>query len=325
MNIAKKLLGGTLVLAAALAVAAPAYAQKVWPTNSQVKIIVPFSPGGISDVPGRILTEHLGNQTGATFILEHRPGAGGTLGTTALKEAPADGNTLLIVSSGVTIAPSLYPEVAPDPRTELTPLTVLIDIPIAIMVPADSELESLEDFIAKAKAEPGKYSFGTGGVGSGNHLAAELFQDMTGIELFHVPYAGASASTTGLLTGEVDLTFASIFEAAGQQRSGMARVLGVASRAKLDRYPDVPVIGDVVPGYEASNYFGLVGPADLDRAIVAEVAAQLAKVRENEDARKIADNAGLDLELTSAEELQGRFDVDVPRYAEIIERLGLAK
>jgi len=325
MNIARKFIGQAVVLATALAVAVPAYSQQVWPTGNQVRIIVPFSPGGISDVPGRILTEHLGKQTGRTFILEHRPGAGGTLGTTALQEAPADGNTLLIVSSGATIAPSLYPDVAPDPRTELTPLGVLIDIPIAIMVPADSELESLEDFVAKAKAEPGKYAYGTGGVGSGNHLAAELFQDMADVELFHVPYAGASASTTGLLTGEVDLTFASIFEAAGQERSGMARILGVASTGKLERYPDVAVISDVVPGFEASNYFGLVGPKDLDPAIAAEIAAQLATVRENEDARKVADNAGLDLELATPEELQGRFDVDVPRYSELIERLDLSR
>lgn len=325
MNPSSMMLAGTVSVLGAIACSSAVMAQDVWPTANQATILVPFSPGGIADVPGRIIVDLLSQQTGTTFVLEHRPGAGGTLGTSALLEAASDGNTLLIVSSGSTIAPSLYPEVAPDPRTELKALSLLIDIPISIMVPADSDIESLEDLIETAQANPGQLSYGTGGVGSGNHLAAEMFQDMTGIELFHVPYAGASAATTGLLTGEVDMAFASIFESASQQRAGMARVLGVGSAAQLARYPDVPVISDTVPGYEAGNYFGLVGPADLGPAIVEEISAQLAVVAESPDALQTAENAGLDLVLSGPEGLQARFDVDVPRNTALIEELGLSK
>jgi tripartite-type tricarboxylate transporter receptor subunit TctC len=174
----------------------PALAQE-WPSGT-VRVIVPYAAGGPLDLPARLLINRLALQTRGAFILEHRAGAGGAVGAQAVVQSPADGSTFLFTSSSLAAAPALYPKLGFDPLQALVPVSLITEFPISVAVRADHPIRDLADFIAKAKAQPGKYTYGSGGVGTGNHLGAELLKRMAGIDLLHVPYRGISLAITAL-------------------------------------------------------------------------------------------------------------------------------
>jgi len=191
---------GILLLAAA---SAPA---QEWPAGT-VRVLLPVPPGGPMDLPSRLLVDRLAAQTKGVFILEHRSGAGGTISAQAVVQAPPDGNTLLFTTSSISAAPAFYPKLGFDPLVALTPISLITEIPIGLSVRANSPLRDLADLIAKAKAAPGKYTFGSSGVGTGNHLAGELLKKLAGIDLLHVPFRDAAPTMTALLSGDIDLAF----------------------------------------------------------------------------------------------------------------------
>src|SRR5262245_117587 len=206
----------TIVHAAILAtaiVASPALAQE-WPSGP-VRVVVPYAAGGPLDVPARLLIDRLAAQTKGTFILENRSGAGGTIGMQAVMQSPPDGNMLLFTTSSVTIVPMIYPKLGFDPLRDLTHISLVTEIPIALAVRTEHPARDLADLIARAKATPGKFTFGSGGVGTGNHLAGELLKKMTGIDMLHVPFRGGSAAMTSLYAGDIDIVFSSAVEALG--------------------------------------------------------------------------------------------------------------
>ena len=247
-------------LAAVLAfLASPALAQD-WPSGT-VRIIVPYAAGSPVDFPARLLIDRLTAQTKGVFILENRPGAGGSVGLRSVVQAPPDGTTFLLTTSSVTMVPTMYPGLGFDPLRDLTSISLVTEIPISVSVRANHPIRDLADLIAKAKASPGKYTFGSGGVGTGNHLAGEMLKKMAGIDLLHVPFRGVAPALNGLYAGDIDLLFSSTIETVPHARDGRLRVLAVGTPQRIPQLPDTPAFGELVPGYVMTNWYGLFAPA----------------------------------------------------------------
>ena len=308
------------VLAAAIAVT-PASGQE-WPSGT-VRIVVPYAAGGPVDVPARLLIDRLTAQTKGVFILENRPGAGGSIGLQAVMQAPPDGSMFLFTTSSVTIVPMIYPKLGFDPLRDLTLISMITEIPITIAVRAENPARDLADLIARAKANPGKFTYGSGGVGTGNHLAGELLKKMAGIDLLHVPFRGTAPALTSLYAGDIDILFVSTIEAIPHARQGRLRVLGVGTPQRMPELPDAPPIADVVPGYAATNWYGLFGPRGLPASIVARIQAELPAAREHPGTKEKAAVIGMTLMLTTPEVLRARIEAEVPRWKQLVPAIGI--
>jgi tripartite-type tricarboxylate transporter receptor subunit TctC len=307
--------------AAALTISTPSVAQD-WPSSSAVRVMVPFAAGGPVDVPARLMNERLAAQTKGTFILENRGGAGGTIGAQQVAQAAPDGQSLLFTTSSISIAPSLYPNLPFDPL-QLTPVSLIAEVPIVLAVRGNSPIKTLAEYIAKAKAEPGRITFGSGGVGSGNHLSGELLKTLGGIDLLHVPFRGMAPGMTALYAGDIDSVFSSTIEALAPARDGRIRILGVCSPERLPELPDVPSIAELVPGYTMANWYGLFGPQSLPQPIVARLERELAAMRTNELMVQRTSAAGISLKLTASDVLRQRMATEVPRWKKIASELKL--
>lgn len=256
------LLRSLLLLAGLLAT--PAMAQE-WPTGT-IRVIVPFTAGGPVDFPARLLIDRLATQTKGVFIIENRAGAGGSVGLQSVVQSEPDGRTLLLTTSSIAMVPSIYPKLNFEPVRDLTLLSLVTEVPISIAVRNDSPIKDLKDLIEKAKASPGKITFGSGGVGTGNHLAGELFKKMASVSLQHIPYRGTSQSLTGLYAKDIDIVFVSAVEIMPHVRDGNVRVLGVGTPNRIPELPDVPAVAEALPGYVMTNWYGLFGPKNIPPA-----------------------------------------------------------
>ena len=310
------------IAAAIVGVASTAAPAQEWPSGS-VRLIVPYAAGGPVDFPARLLIDRLSAQTKGTFILENRPGAGGSIGLQTVVQAAPDGSTFLLTTSSVTMVPTIYPKLAFDPLRDLTSISLVTEVPISLAVRADHSARDLADLIAKAKAAPGKYTFGSGGVGTGNHLAGELLKKMAGIDLLHVPFRGVSPALTALYSGDIDVVFASTIETVSHARDGRLRVLGVGTPQRTPELPDSPAVGEIVPGYVMTNWYGLFAPRDLPAPIAARLQSELAKAREDSTLKDKAAAVGMTMMLAPAGTLRARIETEVPRWRQLIPDIGL--
>ena len=304
-----------------IAAVIPAAAQD-WPAGT-VRVLLPVTAGGPLDLPARLLIDRLAAQTKGSFILEHRGGAGGSISAQAVVQSAPDGNTLLFTTSSIAAAPAFYPKLGFDPREALVPISLITETPTCLMLRANHPIRDLPDLIAKAKAQPGKYTFGSGGVGTGNHLAGEFLKKLAGIDLLHVPFRGVSLAMTALYAGDLDFIFTSAIEVLAHVRDGRARVLGVGTPARLAELPDTPAIGELVPGYAASNWYGLFGPRGLPDGVVARLTAEIARMRGDPTLAQRTANAGLTMILSPPDVLRARMESEVPRWQQIVRDLGL--
>jgi tripartite-type tricarboxylate transporter receptor subunit TctC len=309
------------ILLAAIAVATPTPAQD-WPSGT-VRVVVPYAAGGPLDLPARLLIDRLAAQTKGTFILEHRAGAGGAVGAQAVVQSPPDGSIFLFTSSSIAAAPAIYPKLPFDPLHALVPVSLITEFPVSVAVRANHPLRDLADLIAQAKAQPGKHTFGSGGVGTGNHLGAELLKRMAGIDLLHVPFRGIAVALTALYSGDIDMVFASAIETLGHARDGRVRVLGVGSSKRMPELPDTPAIGELVPGYVMTNWYGLFGPRGVPAHVLSRLQAEIAKVREDPALAQRAAAAGMTMILTPPDALRARMETEVPRWKQLVPEIGL--
>jgi tripartite-type tricarboxylate transporter receptor subunit TctC len=274
-------IGCTLTILASGASVWPlaAPAQSSYP-NRPIRMIVPFAPGGTTEVLARIIAQRMGENLGQQLVVDNRPGASGSLGTSiAVKSAP-DGYTLLLTSlSPVVINVNMYAGKPPyDPEKDLTPISSIIKVPSVIAVHPGSPLRTLKDLMTHAKANPGKLSYGSSGAGGVNHLITELFRVAAGVELLHVPYKGAGPAVVALLSREVDTVVSSPVAIMPQVRSGQIRAVAVSGARRSPALPEVPTIAEAgVPGFEATAWYGLLGPGGMPRAIVDQVRGALIK------------------------------------------------
>jgi tripartite-type tricarboxylate transporter receptor subunit TctC len=314
-----------ILAAAALAtIAAPAVAQhpEPWPVR-QVRIIIPFAAGGPQDVPARIIADRLSQRLGAAFVVENRPGAGGGLGAQQVARAAPDGATLLFISAAISILPTLQPALNFDPIRDLEPLTTVVDLPAGLMVRLDSPFRTLDDLLAYARANPGKLNYGSGGVGSANHLTTALFASMAGIELTHVPYRGVSQAVNAIYSGEIELVFGSSIEVLQHVQQGRARLLGVTTESRIALLPDVPAIGERVPGYAAPNFFSMYAPKGFPPALRDRLVAELALLRDDPQLKeRMAQAAGI-IRLDGPGPLAARLPQEIAKWRNLVERAGI--
>jgi tripartite-type tricarboxylate transporter receptor subunit TctC len=249
---------------------APASAQ-AWPAKP-VKIIVPFAPGGSTDVIARMLGQRLSEVWGQTVVVENRSGAGGNIGADAVAKAAPDGYTLLMASGSITINPNLYAKMPFDTMKDLMPITNVAGGPMLVVVPAKSSIRSIKELIAEAKARPGGLSFGSSGVGGQVHLSAENLAAAAGIELQHVPYKGEAPAYTDLISGQTQLMVGNIAAAAPLVGPGRLRALAVTSKQRSPLLPDVPTVAESgLPGFENNGWFGLLAPAGTPPEVITKV------------------------------------------------------
>jgi tripartite-type tricarboxylate transporter receptor subunit TctC len=256
---------------------APCASAQHYPSRP-IKIIAPAPPGSPIDIRARWVAQQLA-PLGQPVLVDNKSGAGGNLGTEAAAKSPPDGHTLVVVHQGiVAFNPHLYARTGFDPLRDFAPVTRLVDTYLLLMVPAGSPLESVSRLIRAAREKPGRLSYGSSGVGTPPHLAAELFRRAAGIEVLHVPYKGATPSLTDLLATRVDFSFDSPASHGSHVRTGKLRALAATSRERLAAFPDVPTLHEAgVPGYEYGSWIGVLAPAGTPHPIITRLNAELVK------------------------------------------------
>lgn len=259
--------------AASLTLAERAWAQ-AYPARP-VRIVVPVAPGGANDVTARLIGQWLSERLGQQFVIENRPGAGTNIGTEAVIRAPADGYTLLIAGSNAAINATVFRSLNFNFIRDTAPIGSIVRVPQLMQVNPSLPARSVPEFIAYAKANPGKIAMGSGGIGSPAHVVGEYFKLMTGTDLTHVPYRGAAPAVTDLLAGQIQVAFTEMATSLGHVRSGSLRALAVTTAARSEALPDVPTLAEFVPGFEASQWIGLVAPKDTPSAIVEKLNAEI--------------------------------------------------
>lgn len=273
---AKAAAPSTAVFAACVAIAtvapaATAHAQGSYP-DRPIKIIVPFSAGGGVDQTARELGHRLDRSLGQPIVIDNRPGAGGVLGVRTLINSAPDGYTLLLATAGeIAIAPSLNAKTGYDPLKDLTPVALVIRAPNVLVVNPDVPAQNLAELIAYGRAHPNALSYATSGIGTAQHLSGELFNKLAGVEIQHVPYKGSSQQVLDVVAKRVSMTYASPAAVKPFIDKGQLRALGVTTAQRIPTMPDVPTIGEAVPGYVLQSWFGLFAPAHTDPKIVARL------------------------------------------------------
>ena len=256
------------------AAALPALSRIAWavdyPTRP-VHIVVPVAPGGVNDVSGRLIGQWLSEHLGQQFAVENRPGAGTNLGTEAVVRASADGYTLLIAGSSAAINATLFEALNFDFIRDTAPIASIVRVPQLMQVNPSLPIQSVPEFIAYVKANPGKIAMGSGGNGSPAHIIGEYFKLMTGTDLTHVPYRGAAPAVAGLIGGQVQVVFTELATSLGYIKAGTLRALAVTTTTRSETLPDVPTLGEFIPGFEASQWVGLVAPRDTPSAIIEKL------------------------------------------------------
>lgn len=258
------LLAGSVVAAPSLV-----FAQEKFPSRP-IQLICPYAAGGNADQRSRQIGRFLSSALGQPVIVEDKPGAGGNIGTDMIARAKPDGYTVGMGNfAPLAVNPSMFAKLPFDPKKDLTPICLLERGPLVLMVRPDSPYKSVKDVVAAAKANPGKLSFASGGLGGSHHLSGELFKNLSGINITHIPYKGGSLATTDLLGGQVDMMFEQMYAAAPSIRAGKLRGLAITSKTRSPLFPEIPTMVEAgIPNFEVQNWQGLVGPAGLPPAIV---------------------------------------------------------
>jgi tripartite-type tricarboxylate transporter receptor subunit TctC len=309
-----------LALACALGSMAcvPTFAQ-TYPSRP-VTLVVPFPPGGGTDTGGRIVAEQLGKRWGQTVVVENKGGAAGQIGADLVAKAKPDGYTLLLGNIGTqAINPSLYPKLPYDPDTAFAPISLLAELPLAMMVNPAVAAKTAAEFIALAKSRPGQLTYSSAGAGGAPHLAAEMFKDRTGTFILHVPYRGGGPAIADLIAGHVELSFLTVLEASGHIKAGKLRALAVTGDKRVPALPDVPTLSEtVLPGFNAVSWLGLLAPAGTPQDIVEKIATDVRAVLADEAVKvRLAALGGVP-RGTSPQEFASLIAQDKVRYAQII-------
>jgi tripartite-type tricarboxylate transporter receptor subunit TctC len=233
-----------------------------------VRWVVPYTAGGATDVLSRLICQFLSDKLGQTFVVENKPGAGSNIGTQAVINSPPDGYTLLLTSTANAINASFDPSLPYDFAKDIMPVAGVARIPLVLVVNNDLPIHSVADFIAYAKANPGKMSIASSGIGTSLHLSGELFKSMAGVQFTHVPYRGSAPGLTDVMSGQIQGMFDNVTSSFEFVRSGKLRALGVTTKERSETMPEVPSISDTLPGYETSSFYGVGAPRGTPREIV---------------------------------------------------------
>jgi tripartite-type tricarboxylate transporter receptor subunit TctC len=318
----KKLL--TILAALVAAFASSAALAQSYPVKP-VRLIVPFPPGGNTDVLGRLMAQKLSDAFGQQFFVENRAGGAGTVGADAAAKSPADGYTIFFGTTGaLSSAPALQPKLPYDPVKSFAPISVLAGAPVVVMVNNSMPVNSLKDFIEYAKARPGKLTYGSAGVGHFLHVAGEAFNAAAGVQLFHVPYKGVNQALVDMLAGRLDVMIDTIVIYAPHVQSGRLKALAVGQSRRLSRMPDLLTTAEAgLPGYEFIAYFGLLAPAGTPADIVRRLNAEVVKALGAPDIVESLGKMGLESMPTTPEQYAALIADDLAKWKRLVGQIGI--
>ena len=299
-----------------------AAAQGVFPTKP-VRLVLPYPPGGGTDVIARPLAAKLSENLGQQFIVENRGGAGGNIGMESVARAPADGYTIVMaLTAQLAVNPSLYPKLPFDPIRDFAPITQLGSAPYVMLVHPTLPSRTVKEFIAIAKSRPNELTFASAGNGSGAHLAGELLKSMTGIRLTHVPYKGAGPSLPDLIAGQVQSSFITYTSAGPQIRAGRVRAIGVTTLKRSPALPEVPAISETVAGYDSGVWYAVLAPAGTPRDIVMKLNAEINKALNSPDVRPRLMSEAMEPSGTTPEALGDYMKAEIAKWARVVKESG---
>lgn len=312
-----------LVLAFAATLMSGSALAQAWPSKP-IRIVVPFPPGGGTDIIARETSERVSKATGWTFVIDNKPGAGGNLGVDNVAKSPADGYTLVLgQTSNLAINPSLYAKLPYDPQKDLVPVVLIAQAPLVLVTSTASKYKTLADVTAAAKAKPGQVNFASPGNGTVAHLTFEIFQKAAGIKTQHVPYKGAAQALTDVVSGTVELYMSSVPTLLGQIKQGKLRALAVTSANRVDDLPQVPTINESgYKGFDAVTWFGLLAPAGTPKDVVAKVNAEFNKALKAEELRKRLGDEGADPAGGTPDEFASLIKTEIPRWGKVVKESG---
>lgn len=296
---------------------------QTYPTKP-VKIIVPFGPGGFTDVVARILGVKLGESLGQSVVIENKPGAGSMIGTDQVAKSAPDGHTLVIVSSTHVISPWIYKNVPYDPIKGFTPITKLVDSPYVLLTNPKVPVKNVQEFIALAKANPDKIHYASSGNGSAQHLIGGMFASMTKTQLKHVPYRSSNLASTDLVAGVVESSFAGVPNALSQVPNGRLNALAVTSAKRIPQLPNVPTMQEAgVPGYDATIWLAMLAPAGTPANIVSRLNTEIGKIMNNPENQKAFFDAGVQVSLSTPEALSQLMVSEMDKWGKVVKEAGI--
>lgn len=318
-----KAIARSLLLGSLLAVPLSAAWAQTYPTKP-VKLIVPFAPGGFTDVVARILGLRLSAAMGQQFVIENKAGAGSIIGTDFVAKSAPDGYTLVMVSTTHVISPWIYKNMPYDPIKSFTVVSKLVDSPYVLLVNPKVPARNVQEFIALAKAAPDTIHYASSGNGSSQHLMGGLFVSMTGAKLKHVPYKGSGGAATDLVAGVVESSFAGVPNALAQVPQGRLKALAVTTAKRIPQLPDVPTLQEAgVPGYEASVWLALLAPAGTPRDIVTRLNTEIGKLMNSPETRKALYDAGVEVAHSTPEAMSDYMVQEMERWGKVVKETGI--
>jgi tripartite-type tricarboxylate transporter receptor subunit TctC len=310
------------LLSGALCVAGFAAAQDF--PSRPIRLVVPFAPGGATDILGRIISERLGPVYGQSIIVDNKPGASGHVGAQIVAKAPGDGYTLMVGTIGIHAAYTAYRKLGYDPAAELQPVMILGEAPNIVLVPATSPYRTFADFLADAKANPGRINYGSAGPGSSIHMVTALFEQMSGARLTHVPYKGSGPALVDLIGGQIQVMFENFSSGIAHVKSGKLRALAVTSARRDPRLPDVPTIAEAgVPGYSATSWFTLAAPRSMSASMVEKLNRDALRVLTTPEATAQFDALAITLTPNTPAEAAAFFKSETVKWSRVIEAANL--
>ena len=307
-----------LALAACL-LSAFAQAQDAYPAKP-IRFILPFPPGGPTDILGRVITEKLTANMGQPVVVEYRGGAGGNVGAEAAAHSAPDGFSVVLVAPSLAISPSLYAKLAYDPVKDFAPVSLVATIP-NVIVTQSGFASNLQDFVAKVKEKPGAYNFGSGGNGTSNHLAGELFNIVAGTKLVHVPYKGVNLAMQDVLAGTIHMVVIGLPAAGPHIKSGRLRALAVVAPRRLAALPDVPTATEAgLANYDVTTWYGILAPAGTPRPVVNKLNGEIVKAMQSTDVKERLANIGIEPRTSTPEEFSAFIREEIAKWADVIRK-----
>jgi len=318
----RKLCAGLIAAAIALAAAPHASAQN-YPAGP-IRIVVPFTPGGGTDILSRILAQKLNESWGQPVVVENRAGAGGTLGTAVVAKAAGDGQTILVMPAGYAGNPSLYKKLPYDQNKELAPVSLLASGPLVLVVHPSMPVKSIKELVAFARARPGELNYGSPGAGTLPHLSAELFNSMNHIKMVQIPYKGAGAAVTDVLAGRVPVYFMNILQSLPLIKAGKLRALGVTTPERTAIAPEIPAIAEAgLQGFDMTNWYGMLVPATTPRDVIAKLNAEVARILKLPELKNRLADDGMTVVAGTPEQFAEFLARESAKFSRVIEAAGI--
>jgi tripartite-type tricarboxylate transporter receptor subunit TctC len=303
----------------------PALAQTAdaWPSKP-LRFILPFPPGGGTDILGRLIADRMSAGLGQPVVTENRGGAGGNVGAEAAARSAPDGYTIVLVAPSLAISPSLYSKLNYDPVRDFAPVSLVATVPNVMVTHPSVPANTLAEFIRLAKTKPGEMNFGSGGSGTSNHLAGELFNIVAGVKLVHVPYKGVNLAMNDVLSGQIHLVVIGVPAAAPHIKAGKLRALALVAPQRADALPDVPTVAEAgLPNFEVTTWYGILAPAGTPKPIVTRLNAELARIMHAPDLKERLTALATDPVTSTPEEFADYIKREIAKWGEVVRQAGL--